>query len=65
MYYIIYADKTKLSSFGTAKGYPVMARCGNLIVDIRNGNGLGGGTVVGWIPIVCAFVTFTRKVYLI
>ncbi|KAG1829882.1 hypothetical protein EV424DRAFT_1585853 [Suillus variegatus] len=37
--YILYADKTKLSSFGTAKGYPVYAR-------------EGGGYVVGWLPIV-------------
>jgi hypothetical protein len=50
--FIIYADKTKLSSFGTAMGYPVIARIGNLPVDIRNGNGLGGGELVGWLPIV-------------
>ncbi|KAH9885840.1 hypothetical protein C8Q73DRAFT_659190, partial [Cubamyces lactineus] len=49
---ILYADKTKLSSFGTAKGYPVIARCGNLPADIRNGDGPGGGRVVGWLPIV-------------
>ncbi|KAK0219165.1 hypothetical protein IW262DRAFT_1462797 [Armillaria fumosa] len=30
LYYIIYADKTCLSSFGTAQGYPVIARLGNL-----------------------------------
>jgi hypothetical protein len=50
--FILYADKTKLSSFGTTKGYPVMARLGNLPVDIHNGNGVGGGRVVGWLPIV-------------
>ncbi|KAF9457225.1 hypothetical protein BDZ94DRAFT_1342125 [Collybia nuda] len=50
--FIIYADKTQLSSFGTAKGYPVIARCGNLPVNIRNGKGVGGGRVVGWLPIV-------------
>lgn len=49
---ILYADKTKLSSFGTAKGYPVIARCGNLPAHIRNSNGFGGGRVVGWLPIV-------------
>jgi hypothetical protein len=48
----LYADKSKLSSFGTQKGYPVIARCANLPVEIRNGNGLGGGRVVGWLPIV-------------
>ncbi|CDO71088.1 hypothetical protein BN946_scf184844.g92 [Trametes cinnabarina] len=49
---IVYADKTKLSSFGTAKGYPVVLKCGNLPVDIRNGEGIGGGRVVGWLPIL-------------
>ena len=33
-------------------GYPVIARIGNLPVDIRNGKGLGGGELVGWLPIV-------------
>ncbi|KIK46880.1 hypothetical protein CY34DRAFT_21734 [Suillus luteus UH-Slu-Lm8-n1] len=50
--FILYADKAKLSSFGRAKGYPVVARCANLPVAIRNGEGLGGGRVVGWLPIV-------------
>ncbi|KAI5981970.1 hypothetical protein EDD15DRAFT_2182044 [Pisolithus albus] len=49
---IIYADKTKLSSFGTAKGYPVVVRCANLPVEIRNSHAIGGGCVVGWLPIV-------------
>ncbi|THV00958.1 hypothetical protein K435DRAFT_818161 [Dendrothele bispora CBS 962.96] len=49
---ILYADKNKLSSFGTQKGYPVIARCANLPSDIRNGTGLGGGRLVGWLPIV-------------
>ncbi|KAF7967708.1 hypothetical protein HWV62_33335 [Athelia sp. TMB] len=49
---ILYADKTKLSSFGTEKGYPIIARIANLPVHIRNSNGLGGGQVVGWLPIV-------------
>ncbi|KAG2092632.1 uncharacterized protein F5147DRAFT_747990 [Suillus discolor] len=33
--FILYADKTKLSSFGTARGYPVVARLANLPTDIR------------------------------
>jgi hypothetical protein len=33
-------------------GYPVIARIGNLPVDIRNGKGLGGGELVGWLPLV-------------
>ncbi|KAG0694025.1 hypothetical protein DFH29DRAFT_985372 [Suillus ampliporus] len=50
--FILYADKTKLSSFGTAKGYPVVARLANLPTEIRNGQGAGSGYVVGWLPIV-------------
>ncbi|KAG1853942.1 hypothetical protein DFJ58DRAFT_841539 [Suillus subalutaceus] len=38
--------KMKLSSFGTAKGYPVVARIANLPTDIRNGRGIGSGYVV-------------------
>ncbi|KAG1840434.1 hypothetical protein F4604DRAFT_1598869, partial [Suillus subluteus] len=34
--FILYADKTRLSSHGTVKGYPRF----------------GGGRVVGWLPIV-------------
>ncbi|KIJ09892.1 hypothetical protein PAXINDRAFT_164338 [Paxillus involutus ATCC 200175] len=43
---ILYANKSKLSSFGTVKGYPVVVRCGNLPVNIRNSADIGGGTVV-------------------
>ncbi|KAG2131054.1 hypothetical protein DEU56DRAFT_757678 [Suillus clintonianus] len=50
--FILYADKTHLSSAGTVKVYPVIARCGNLPVDIRNVDGTGGGRMVGWLPIV-------------
>ncbi|KAG1840639.1 hypothetical protein F4604DRAFT_1598758 [Suillus subluteus] len=51
--YILYADKSKLSSFGTQKGYPIIARIANLPVHIRNNNtALGGGRVVGWLPII-------------
>jgi hypothetical protein len=50
--FILYADKTKLSSFGTAMGYPVYGRIGNFNVSIRNTNGFGGGELVGWLPIV-------------
>ena len=48
----LYADKSKLSSFGTKKGYPVIARCANLPVELQNGIGIGGGRVVGWLPVV-------------
>lgn len=53
---------------GTRKGYPVYVRCANLPSDIRNGEGVGGGRLVGWLPIVrtsrlfpdsdCSFVWF-------
>ena len=52
---ILYADKAKLSSFGTEKAYPIIARCANLPDWIRNGEGIGGGRVVGWQPIVTFF----------
>lgn len=48
----LYADKTLLSSFGSEKGYPVMARIVNLPVGVRNSNGIGGARVVGWLPVV-------------
>ncbi|KAG1730467.1 hypothetical protein EDB19DRAFT_1897064 [Suillus lakei] len=50
--FILYADKTKPSSHGTVKGYPVVVRCTNLPSHIQNGEGFGGGRVVGWLPIV-------------
>lgn len=50
--FIIYADKDKLSSFGTAMGYPIVAQLANLPVGIRNSEGIGGGCIVGWLPIV-------------
>ncbi|KAJ6475715.1 hypothetical protein C8R47DRAFT_1178958 [Mycena vitilis] len=50
--YIIYADKAKLSSFGTQKGYPVVARLANLVVSLRNSSDWGGGQIVGWLPVV-------------
>ncbi|KAG2078672.1 hypothetical protein BDR04DRAFT_1124392 [Suillus decipiens] len=60
--FILYADKSKLSSFGTQKGYPIIARIANLPVHIRNGNtALGGGRVVGWLPIVVEDQKHTKK----
>ncbi|RDB28873.1 hypothetical protein Hypma_015251 [Hypsizygus marmoreus] len=50
--FILYADKTKLSSFGTEKGYPVVARIAGLPVEIRNSDGFGGGRIVGWLPVI-------------
>jgi hypothetical protein len=48
----LYADKTSLSSFGTAQGYPIMAQINNLPQHIHNGKGLGSTQIVGWLPIV-------------
>ncbi|KAG2033671.1 hypothetical protein BDR03DRAFT_1014073 [Suillus americanus] len=33
-------------------GYPVVVRCANLPVEIRNSEGISGGQVVRWLPIV-------------
>lgn len=57
--FIIYADKTKLSSFGSSKGYPVFARLANLPEPFRNSRGYAGGRLVGWLPIV------SHSVYLV
>lgn len=60
---IAYSDKAALSSFGTVKGYPFIVRLLNLHSDIRNGTGIGGGLIVGFIPIVrasaCRFDRFS------
>ncbi|KAG1775238.1 hypothetical protein EV702DRAFT_1180452 [Suillus placidus] len=50
--FILYADKTHLTSSGHVKAYPVIAHCANLPVHIRNSDGIRGGRVVGWLPIV-------------
>lgn len=33
-----------------------MARIANLPVHIRNSNGVGGGQVVGWLPVVSMLI---------
>ncbi|KAJ3500632.1 hypothetical protein NMY22_g19198 [Coprinellus aureogranulatus] len=72
IFIVLYADKTKLSSFGTRKGYPVYVRCANLPANIRNGKGLAGGRLVGWLPILpeetdkakkSSFINFKRIVW--
>ncbi|KAJ7301222.1 hypothetical protein DFH08DRAFT_996074 [Mycena albidolilacea] len=50
--FILYADKAKLSSFGTQKGYPVVARLANVVISLRNGSDWGGSQIVGWLPVV-------------
>ncbi|KAF8258959.1 hypothetical protein EI94DRAFT_1814242 [Lactarius quietus] len=59
--FILYTDKTRLSSFGMAQGYPVVVHCANLPTSIQNGNGFGGGRVVGWLPIVKEDPKETKK----
>ncbi|KAI6002407.1 hypothetical protein F5J12DRAFT_947888 [Pisolithus orientalis] len=49
--FIIYTNKTKLSLFGTAKGYPVVVCCVNLPVEIQNSHTIGGGCIIGWLPV--------------
>lgn len=34
-----------------------MARCANLPVNVRNGEGAGGGILVGWLPIASLFIS--------
>jgi len=46
--YILYADKARLSSFGTAKGYPVIMRIANIDSDIVGWT----AQVIGWIAVV-------------
>ncbi|KAG1904191.1 uncharacterized protein F5891DRAFT_1126623 [Suillus fuscotomentosus] len=70
--FILYADKNKLSSFGTQKGYLIIARIANLPIEIWNGVGVAGSRVVGWLPIVnknqkdsgkASFVNFKNAVW--
>ena len=53
------------SSFGRQKGYPVSVRIANLPTSIRNGEGIAGGHVVGWLPIVriCHCFHFWQPIY--
>ncbi|KAI0814933.1 hypothetical protein BC629DRAFT_1436013 [Irpex lacteus] len=49
---IVWADKSKLSTFGTQKGHPIVVRLSNLDATIRNGGGVGAGRVVGMVPVI-------------
>src|SRR6266478_3818681 len=46
----IYADKSKLSSFGSVTGYPVIVRLAILPHSIHNAKGMGSGCLIGWLP---------------
>ncbi|KAG2118345.1 hypothetical protein BD769DRAFT_1629698 [Suillus cothurnatus] len=70
--FILYADKAKLSSFSTQKAYLIVCWITNLPVEIRNSTGIGGGRIVGWLPIVSedsehagksSFVNFKNAVW--
>ncbi|KAK0477147.1 hypothetical protein IW261DRAFT_1421348 [Armillaria novae-zelandiae] len=45
------------------QGYPIIVRLGNLPSHIRNGQGIGGGHVIGWLPIVKEEPQHTGKSY--
>ena len=49
---ILWADTAKLSTSGTQKGHFIVARAGNLPQFIRNGDSIGGGRIVGFVPLV-------------
>ncbi|KAF8600360.1 hypothetical protein BDV93DRAFT_510956 [Ceratobasidium sp. AG-I] len=49
---ILYADKALASSWATKKLYPVIAWLANLPRHIRNGKGVGGGRIVGLLPVI-------------
>ncbi|KAI0690406.1 hypothetical protein C8T65DRAFT_745808 [Cerioporus squamosus] len=50
--FVLYSDKTRLSTFGTQQAYPVIVRLANLPVHLRNSDRHGGGQIVGFLPIV-------------
>jgi len=49
---LFYSDKSKLSSFGSVKGWPVLTCALPLPLNIRNSKGHGGVCLVGWLPYV-------------
>ncbi|TFK17382.1 hypothetical protein FA15DRAFT_661485 [Coprinopsis marcescibilis] len=49
---ILHADKTKLSTFGTQKAYPIYAQCSNLPLHVQNGVKHGKEILAGLMPIV-------------
>ena len=58
--FILYADKAKLSTFGSQKGYPVIARLANLPTSMRNSESFAGGRVVGWLPVVSCLSLYDK-----
>ena len=62
---MVYANKNRLSSFGTAKGYPAIAVCAHLPILIRNGERCGKRVCVGWFPIVSTFFPNSKTCHLV
>ena len=52
---IIWTDKSQLSTFGTVKGYPVLARLSALPHHICNASRSGGACLIGLLPAVSPF----------
>ncbi|KAJ3536941.1 hypothetical protein NM688_g6767 [Phlebia brevispora] len=48
----LYADETRLSSFGSQQGYPIIMRFPQLDSKLSNGSAYGGGMIVGFLPIL-------------
>lgn len=61
---ILWADTSKISTFGTQKGHFIVARIGNLPQHVRNGGFLGGGRIVGFLPIVSFIFALLYILYL-
>src|SRR5260221_6043852 len=49
---LYYSDKSKLLSFGSVKGWPVLVHALPLPCSIHNGRGHGGVCLIGWLPYV-------------
>lgn len=60
---IVWADKNKMSAFGTQKAHPIVVRISNLDSAVRNGTGPGGGRIVGLVPMVRQFIPLLYVTY--
>ncbi|KAI0777095.1 hypothetical protein BC629DRAFT_1736243 [Irpex lacteus] len=49
---IVWADKDKLSTFGSQQGHPIVVRLSNLDSAVRNSLGPGGGRIVGLVLVI-------------
>src|SRR5260370_20032112 len=62
---LYYSDKSKLSSFGTMKGWPVLVCALTLPHEVQNGRGQGGACLVGWLPYVSKIFIFSYSCFMI